>query len=97
MSSLVVILCIKSESDRRGKPHSTVEARTEDPNHDVRIVAVGFAHGPHGTIGADVALKVTPKPGITPTSHRALRTREPSHPRSRRSWNNTAKVPSDDT
>jgi hypothetical protein len=97
MTTINIAICIKSESDRRGKPHSTVEAMTEDPNHDVRIVAVGLAHGPHGTIGADVALKVTPKPGITPTPHRAPRPREPSHPRPRKSWNTTAKVPNDDT
>lgn len=89
MTSLVVVLCINSELDRRGKPHSTVEATMEDPNHDVRIVAVGLAHGPHGTIGADVALKVTPKPGVTPTPHRAPRTREPSYPRPRKPWNTT--------
>ena len=85
MTRLVIILCIKSESDRRGKPHSTVEAMTEDPNHDVRIVAVGFAHGPHGTIGADLAVKVTPKANLTSTPPRVSRTREPSHPRPRRS------------
>lgn len=97
MSALIVVLYIKSESDRRGKPHSTVEAMTEDPNHDVRIVAVGLAHGPHGTIGADIALKVIPKPELTPSPHRVPRTREPSHPRPRKRWNTTKRLSHDDT
>ena len=61
MTPLVVVLCIHSEDLGRGKRHATVEATTEDPNHDVRILAAGFVHGPHGTIGADLAVKVTPK------------------------------------
>jgi hypothetical protein len=97
MNPLIVVLYIKSELDRRGKPHSTVEAMTEDPNHDVRIVAVGFVHGPHGTIGADLAVKVTPKANLTPSPHRVPRTREPSHPRSRKPWNTTARVSKDNT
>jgi hypothetical protein len=75
MNPLIVVLCIKSEADRRGRPHSTVEVTTDDPSHDVRIVAVGFAHGPHGTLGADLAVKVTPKAGLTPAAYRPARSR----------------------
>lgn len=90
MTAIVVMLCIDSETDRRGKPHSTVEAMTEDPNHDVRVVAFGLVHGPQGTIGADLAVKVTPKVIVTLTSHRPPRSRKPTHKRPRKSWNTTA-------
>jgi hypothetical protein len=61
MKTIAAGLHIKSAQRRRGKPHASVEATTSDPNHDVRIVAAGFVHGPNDTLGADLAIKVVPK------------------------------------